>query len=115
MARLCGPTLKGGRCRAAVPHGRWKTTTFRGTLPVNGMTVPMILDGSMNRVAFPACIEPVLVPMLRRGDTLIMDSRPAHEGAEVRLAIDTAGATLRNLPPYLTDVNLIENARTGNF
>ena len=28
MARLYGRAPKGERCRAAVPHGRWKTITF---------------------------------------------------------------------------------------
>ena len=41
------------------------------------MTAPMVLDGPMNRVAFQAYIEQVLVPTLRRGDTVIMDNPPA--------------------------------------
>ena len=28
MARLRGRSKRGQRCRAAVPHGHWKTTTF---------------------------------------------------------------------------------------
>ena len=51
MARLRGRALIGERCRAAVPHGHWKTTTFTGALRVDGMTAPMVLDGPMNRVA----------------------------------------------------------------
>ena len=106
MARLRGRAPKGERCRAAVPHGHWKTTTFTGALRVNGMTAPMVLDGPMNRVAFQAYIEQVLVPTLRRGDTVIMDNLPAHKGLAVRQAIEAAGATLR----YLPDFNPIENA-----
>jgi transposase len=47
---------------------------------VDGMTAPMVLDGPMNRVAFPAYIEQVLVPTLHRGETVIMDNLPAHKG-----------------------------------
>jgi hypothetical protein len=97
MARLRGRALRGERCRAPVPHGHWKTTTFTGALRVDGMTAPMVLDGPMNRAAFQAYIEQVLVPTLRRGDTVIMDNLPAHKGADVRLAIEAAGATLRYL------------------
>jgi len=50
------------------------------------------------------------MPTLRRGDTVIMDNLPAHKGADVRLAIEAAGATLRYLPPYSPDFNPIENA-----
>jgi transposase len=110
MARLRGRALKGERCRAAVPHGHWKTTTFTGALRVDGMTAPMVLDGPMNRVAFQAYIEQVLVPTLHRGDTVIMDNLPAHKGTDVRRAIEAAGATLRYLPPYSPDFNPIENA-----
>jgi transposase len=110
MARLRGRARRGQRCRAAVPHGHWQTTTFTGALRLHGMTAPMVLDGPMNRVAFQAYIDKVLVPTLGRGDVVIMDNRPAHKGAEVRRAIEAAGATLRYLPPYSPDFNPIENA-----
>ena len=76
MARLRGRVLQGERCRAAVPHGHWKTTTFTGALRVDGMTATLVLDGPMNRVAFQAYIEQVLVPTLHRGDTVMMDNLP---------------------------------------
>jgi transposase len=110
MARLRGRALRSQRCRAAVPHGHWKTTTFTGALRLGGMTAPMVLDGPMNRAAFQAYIEQVLVPTLQRGDTVIMDNLPAHKGHEVRLAIEAASATLRYLPPYSPAFNPIENA-----
>ena len=110
MARLRGRALKGERCRAAVPHGHWKTTTFTGALRVEGMTAPMVLDGPMNFLAFQAYIEQVLVPTLHRGDTVIMDNLPAHKSADVRRAIEAVGATLLYLPPYSPDLNPIENA-----
>ena len=65
------------------------------------MTAPMVLDGPMNRAAFQAYIEQVLVPTLRHGDTVIMDNLPAHKGASVRQAIEAIGATLRYLPALL--------------
>ena len=110
MARLRGRALQGQRCRAAVPHGHWQTTTFTGALRLEGMTAPMVLDGPMNRAAFQAYIEQVLVPTLGRGDTVIMDNLPANKGVDVRRAIEAAGATLRYLPPYSPDFNPIENA-----
>ena len=39
-----------------------------------------------------------------------MDNLPAHKGADVRRAIEAAGAVLRYLPPYSPDFNPIENA-----
>ena len=72
--------------------------------------MPGVRDGPINRVAFQAYIEQVLVPTLRRGDTVIMDNLPAHKGSDVRRAIEAAGAMLRYLPPYSPDFNPIENA-----
>ena len=70
MARLRGRARRGERCRAAVPHGHWKTTTFTGALRLTGMTAPTVLDGPMHGAAFQAYIEQVLVPTLSRGDTV---------------------------------------------
>lgn len=64
MARRYGHAPRGGRCRAAMPHGHWKTTTFVGALGLEGMTAPMTLDGAMNGAAFFAYVEQVLGPAL---------------------------------------------------
>jgi transposase len=110
MARLRGRAPRGERCRAAVPHGHWKTTTFVGALRLNGMTAPMVLDGPMNGPAFLAYVEQVLAPTLAPGETVIMDNLPAHKVAGVRAAIEATGARLRLLPPYSPDFNPIELA-----
>jgi transposase len=110
MARLRGRSRRGDRCRAAVPHGHWKTTTFTAGLRLSGITAPMVLDGAMNGTAFLAYVEQVLVPTLSPGDIVIMDNLPAHKSAGVRSAIAAAGASLRHLPPYSPDFNPIEQA-----
>lgn len=110
MARRYGRAPRGERCRAPVPHGPWKTTTFVGALRLEGMTAPMVLDGAMHGAAFLAYVEQVLVPTLTPGDIVIMDNLPAHKSAAVRHAIEAPGAELRFLPPYSPDFNPIELA-----
>lgn len=110
MARLRGRAPRGERCRAGVPHGHWKTTTFTGALRLTGMTAPFVYDGAMNGTVFLAYVEQVLVPTLSPGDIVIMDNLPAHKASGVRQAIEQAGAELRVLPPYSPDFNPIENA-----
>jgi len=107
MARLYGRALKGERCRAPVPHGHWKTTTFVGALRLEGMTAPMVLDGAMHGAAFLAYVEQVLAPTLKPGDIVIMDNLPAHKPVAIRGAIEATGAQLRFLPPYSPDFNPI--------
>jgi transposase len=110
MARLRGRAPRGERCRAAIPHGHWKTTTFVAGLRCTGMTAPMVLDGPMNGPAFLAYVEQVLVPTLRPGDVVIMDNLAPHKAVAVRKAIEAAEARLLLLPPYSPDLNPIENA-----
>ena len=97
MARLCGRAKKGERCRASIPHGHWKTTTFTAGL-------------RLDRPAFLAYVEKVLVPELAPGDIVIMDNLPAHKVTGIRAAIERAGASLFLLPPYSPDFNPIEMA-----
>jgi transposase len=110
MARRYGRAARGERCRAPVPHGHWKTTTFTAGLRLGGLTAPFVLDGSMTGPAFLAYVERVLAPTLARGDIVIMDNLPAHKVAGVRAAIEAAGAELLYLPPYSPDFNPIELA-----
>jgi len=110
MARLRGRAPMGERLRAGIPYGHWKTTTFVAGLRRSGMVAPMVLDGPINRIAFQAYVEQVLVPELRPGDIVVMDNLSSHKGPDVRLAIEAAGAQLLYLPPYSPDFNPIENA-----
>lgn len=110
MARVRGRAKRGQRCRAPIPHGHWKTTTFTGALRLGGMTAPMVLDGPMNGDAFQAYVERVLAPTLIPGDVVILDNLPAHRRVAIQNTINAAGAELRYLPPYSPDFNPIENA-----
>jgi transposase len=110
MARLYGRAPRGERCRAAVPHGHWKTTTLTAGLRIGGLAAPMILDGPMDGDAFRAYVAQVLVPELESGDVVVMDNLPAHRVRGVREAVEAAGATLLYLPSYSPDFNPIEMA-----
>ena len=110
MARLRGWSAKGQRCRAAVPHGHWKTITFVGGLTLTGFIAPMVVDQSMDGEIFLAWCEQMLAPALRPHDIVVMDNLPAHKVAGIRHAIEARGATLLYLPPYSPDFNPIENA-----
>ena len=110
MARLRGRAPRGKRLRAGIPRGHWKTTTFVAGLRLTGMVAPMVLDGPMNRSAFLAYVQQVLVPTLAPGDIVLADNLPAHKGPLVRKAIEAAGASLVFLPAYSPDFNPIELA-----
>jgi transposase len=108
MVRLSGRCPRGERLVGRVPHGHWKTITFVAALRNNGITAPLVLDGSMTGETFLAYVEQFLVPTLKRKDIVIMDNLSAHKAPGVREAIEASGATLRYLPQYSPDLNPIE-------
>jgi transposase len=55
-------------------------------------------------------LKEYLVPKLKRGDVVMMDSLPVHRVAAVRQVIETAGAKLRYLPKYSPDLNPIDHS-----
>lgn len=110
MAHLRGRALRGERCRAGVPHGHWKTTTFTGGLRLTGLSAPFVHDGPMTGRIFQIYVERVLIPTLKPGDIVVMDTIPAQKLPATQKAIEQAGAELMFLPPYSPDFNPIEMA-----
>src|SRR6266487_1703115 len=94
MVRVRGRCPRGMRLIGHVPHGHWKRLTFVAGLRRRRMVAPFVLDGAMNGATFVAYLKRCLVPTLKRGDVVMLDSLPAHRVAGVREAIETAGATL---------------------
>src|SRR4051812_36939155 len=88
MARTHGRAPRGERLRVGVPHGHWKTTTVVAALSLRGMIAPFVLSGPINREAFEAYVEQVLVPELRPGDIVVMDNLSSHKGPKVRARIE---------------------------
>jgi hypothetical protein len=83
MARLDGRAAKGERLRMAVPHGRWKTTTFIGGFRLTGMTAPPVIDGRTTGTWFETWVS---------------------------AAIEAVGVRLLFLPPCSPDLDPIEMA-----
>ena len=110
MTRTHGRCRRGERLRMGAPHGHWNTTTFIGALTLRGMIAPFVISGPINRVAFEAYVEQVLVPDLRPGDIVILDNLSSHKGPRVCEMVEGVGADLLFLPPYSPDFNPIENA-----
>ena len=98
MARCYGRCPRGQRLVSGVPWGHWKTTTFVAALRVGQIAAPCVFNGPMDGPSFRAYVEQFVVPILRRGDIVVMDNLPSHKVAGIRQAIEAAGAKLRYLP-----------------
>src|SRR6201984_1763322 len=108
MAALRGGAPRGERLPTKVPHGRWKTMTFLAALRHNHIAAPWFLEGPIDGESFRLYVEKVLLPTLRQGDIVIMDTLGSHKAKAVRQLIRSAGATLFFLPKYSPDLNPIE-------
>lgn len=64
MACLRARSPRGARLRSGVLHGRWKTTTLVAGLRLSGIAAPFVIDRPINRDAFQAYVDQVLVPEL---------------------------------------------------
>lgn len=110
MKRLYGRTLKGERLVDSVPGGHWQTTTMISAIRSGGVATAMVTEGATDALVFRGFIEHFLVPVLRRGDVVVMDNLSSHKVSGVREAIEHAGAEVWYLPPYSPDFNPIEQA-----
>ncbi len=57
MARLRGRAPCGERCRMAVPHGHWASTTLVLGLRSDGLVAPHLRRGAMTGAAFLAYVR----------------------------------------------------------
>jgi transposase len=105
-----GWSPRGERCRLLVPQGHYKTTTVTAALRTSGLLATTLFDGATNGERFRAYVTDILVPVLRRGDTVVLDNLNVHKVAGVREAIEAVGAHLLYLPAYSPDFNPIEQA-----
>lgn len=108
MAHRYGRAPRGTRCRMPVPHGHYKTTTLTAALRTNGLIALALFDGATNGDRFRAYVTHTLVPVLKPGDTIILDNLNAHKVVGARESIAAAGARLLYLPSYSPEFNPIE-------
>jgi transposase len=102
-----GRAPRGQRLEASVPRN-WKTnTTIVGALALDGWQA-MIVEGAMDRPAFDAFIEHLLVPWLRPGQIVILDNLSTHKSETARRLVEAKGCRWVFLPTYSPDFNPIE-------
>ena len=94
MARRYGRTPRGERCRLLVPQGHYKSTTVTAALRTSGLVATTLFDGATNGERFRAYVTDILVPVLKPGDTVVLDNLNVHRVAGVREAIEAAGARI---------------------
>ena len=110
LAPRYGYAPKGQRSHGQVPRNRGRNTSILAALSPEGLVATRTVEGSTNTAIFLSYLDEVLCPVLRPGQTVILDNLPAHKNQAVRARIEAAGCRLVFLPAYSPDFNPIEHA-----
>jgi transposase len=109
LTRTHARAPRGERVYDSVPRNRGRVTTMLGVISLRGMEGIMTVEGGTTKKVFEEFVQQCLVPVLQPGDVAVMDNLAAHKAAEVREAVETAGARVMFLPPYSPELNPIEH------
>jgi transposase len=108
------PIREYGRCLKGKPllgerSGlRFARTSIIAGLQGNTPIAPMVFKGYCNTEVVLAWVEKMLLPELKRGQTVVWDNASFHKSPKIAEAFEKAGVGLLFLPPYSPDLNPIE-------
>lgn len=69
----------------------------------------MLFHGHCTSTVVETWFEKVLIPELRKGQTVILDNASFHRKAKLTQMLEAVGCQLLPLPPYSPDLNKIEH------
>jgi transposase len=107
MCKLYGRSERGERCYGKAPAS-WTTTTMISSVRNNGSTECLVFTGAIDRKMFRAYMRETLLPVLKRGDIVVLDNLSTHKDASTVNYFASHGVTLLYLPAYSPDLNPIE-------
>jgi len=103
-----GWSQKGKRLFADKPGYKRRRVSIIGALNEGRIKAPWVIEGHCNSEIFEAYIENILIPVLKPGQTVILDNASFHKSARTKKLIESVGCKIMFLPPYSPDLNPIE-------
>lgn len=98
---------RGERAVGSAPAA-WETVTVIAALRLGGVRAPLAFPGATDTAAFQTYVDQALVPVLHKGDVVVLDNLKPHRVSGVAASIERAGARVLPLPPYSPDYTPIE-------
>jgi transposase len=109
MTRTYARALIGKRAFDTAPRSRGQTQTLIGAISLEGVIADMVIAGGTDGAVFFAFVKELLVPVLQKGQVVVMDNLPAHKQERIQKLIQEAGCQVVYLPKYSPDFNPIES------
>ena len=103
-----GRSQKGQRAGGPKPTARGTRVSTVGALSSKGLETTMCFEGTMNGEVFRAVLTRWLLPILKKGQVLMVDHASPHRGAAVIKLLKKVGVKIIFLPPYSPPLNPIE-------
>ena len=93
------------------PKGKKKWVSLIAAISLDGAMAEqtLVVTDTVNKNAFLAFLEFVLLPTLDRGSVIIMDNWTVHYGEDVNQLVERFDCELLYLPTYSPDLNPIEH------
>jgi transposase len=110
MTPRYGRAPRGQRVVGSAPRNHGPNTTVVAALTPEGIRAAMTVEGAIDRPAFDAFVQQVLVPSLVPGRIVIWDNLSVHKSATAQALIEAAGCQVCFLPSYSPDFAPIELA-----
>lgn len=98
MTRRRGRAPRGERVVGAVPCNHGPNVTCPVAISVHGVHAPCVFEGALDGALFTQWLRTWLMPTLRPGMTVVLDTLRMHKNASARAAIKAAGCHLHLLP-----------------
>lgn len=108
QTRRYAKSPKGKPAYGFVEGRRGVRHTIIGALNNGKFMAPMIFKGNTDTQVFNIWIKDCLLPVLKPGQTVVMDNASFHKSSQTRELIESKGCTLKFLPTYSPDLNPIE-------
>lgn len=104
-----GYCRKGERFHSLKSGKKTQRVSMIAALNKEKIIAPLTFEGYCNKDVFEAWFEQFLTPILRSGQTVILDNATFHKSKKIDDLAKGVGAEVLYLPPYSPDFNEIEH------
>jgi len=108
MTRTHARAPVGERVNVTAPFHHGGNISVISAMGVHGVCAPMTIAGAVNSEVFGLSVEHLLVPCLRPGNLVLLDTVTFHYSPRAIELIEAAGARVWHIPAYSPDFTPLE-------
>ncbi len=101
--------FKGEKIMAEISGKRFQRQSVIGAKRDKEILAPLGYSGTCDTKLFNFWLKTQLVPLLKKGQVVVLDNATIHKSEETKMIIKKAKCHLVFLPPYSPDLNPIEH------